>query len=185
MEESAQILEVESLIPMLLQDCDPVDKRSRLKRVVLLVETHSIIHSLLVVDVDMTKLLSAQGDHQQLPPVVKHSALRQFSHLDQSLFTRFVRLGVPSILLDRQGRARPEIAALYSWKYKMVSTAGDKLVDGGSSFSSRFSGSSSGGGSSGDISSSSSGSSSGGSSSCCCSCNIIILVMIRDHFVRF
>ena len=134
----------------------------------------------------MTKLLSAQGDHQQLPPVVKHSALRQFSHLDQSLFTRFVRLGVPSILLDRQGRARPEIAALYSWKYKMVSTAGDKLVDGGSSGSSR-----SGGGSSGDGSSSSSdgggGSSSGGSSSscCCCSCNIIILVMIRDHFVRF
>ena len=43
MEESAQILEVESLIPMLLQDCDPVDKRSRLKRVVLLVETHSLI----------------------------------------------------------------------------------------------------------------------------------------------
>ena len=38
MEESAQILEVESLIPMLLQDCDPVDRRSRLKRVVLLVK---------------------------------------------------------------------------------------------------------------------------------------------------
>ena len=48
MEESAQILEVESLIPMLLQDCDPVDKRSRLKRVVLLVETHSLIHCLLL-----------------------------------------------------------------------------------------------------------------------------------------
>ena len=176
MEESAQILEVESLIPMLLQDCDPVDKRSRLKRVVLLVETHSIIHSLLVVDVDMTKLLSAQGDHQQLPPVVKHSALRQFSHLDQSLFTRFVRLGVPSILLDRQGRARPEIAALYSWKYKMVSTAGDKLVDGGSSSSS------SGGSNRSCGSSSSSGGRSSGSRS---SCSIIILVMIRDHFVRF
>ena len=74
------------------------------------------------------KLLFDQGDHQQLPPVVKHSALRQFSHLDQSLFTRFVRLGVPSILLDRQGRARPEIAALYSWKYKMVSTTGDQSL---------------------------------------------------------
>ena len=78
-------------------------------------------------------LLIGQGDHQQLPPVVKHSALRQFSHLDQSLFTRFVRLGVPSVLLDRQGRARPEIAALYSWKYKMLSSAGG---DSGSCFGS-------------------------------------------------
>ena len=171
MEESAQILEVESLIPMLLQDCDPVDKRSRLKRVVLLVETHALIHSLLVVD--MIIFLFAQGDHQQLPPVVKHSALRQFSHLDQSLFTRFVRLGVPSILLDRQGRARPEIAALYSWKYKMVSTAGDQLhVDGDSR-------------NKGGSSRSCSGISTcrcGGSSS---SCSIITLVMIREHFVRF
>ena len=28
-----------------------------------------------------------------------------------------MRLGVPHVLLDKQGRARPEIAALYSWRY--------------------------------------------------------------------
>lgn len=92
MEEAAQILEVETLIPLLLQDTDPIDG-SRLKRVILL------------------------GDHYQLPPVVKHSAYKQFSHFDQSLFSRFIRLGVPHVLLDKQGRSRPEIADLYSWRY--------------------------------------------------------------------
>lgn len=37
---------------------------------------------------------------------------RRHCRLDQTLFTRFVRLGVPHVLLDQQGRARPEIAAL-------------------------------------------------------------------------
>jgi len=92
MEEAGQILEVETLIPMLLQDVDIVDG-CRLKRVVLI------------------------GDHMQLPPVVKHAAFQKYSHLDQSLFTRFIRLGVPYVLLDKQGRARPEITALYSWRY--------------------------------------------------------------------
>lgn len=92
MEEAAQVLEVETLIPMLLQDTDKVDG-NRLKRVVLL------------------------GDHHQLPPVVQHPAFQKFSHLDQSLFSRFVRLSVPHVMLDKQGRARPEIAALYSWRY--------------------------------------------------------------------
>lgn len=93
MEEAAQILEVETLIPMLLQDTDPVIGGSRLKRVTLL------------------------GDHHQLPPVVKHAALQRFSKFDQSLFLRFVRLGVPTVLLDKQGRARSEIADLYRWRY--------------------------------------------------------------------
>lgn len=92
MEEAAQVLEVETLIPMLLQDTDSVDG-SRLKRVVLI------------------------GDHHQLPPVVQHPAFQRFSHLDQSLFSRFIRLSVPHVVLDKQGRARPEIAALYSWRY--------------------------------------------------------------------
>lgn len=96
MEEAAQVLEVETLIPMLLQDTDPVDG-CRLKRVVLI------------------------GDHHQLPPVVKHLAFQKFSKLDQSLFTRFVRLGVPAVMLDKQGRARAEIAALYSWRYQLAS----------------------------------------------------------------
>ena len=92
MEEAAQVLEIESLIPMLLQNTDAIEG-CRLKRVVMI------------------------GDHHQLPPVVQHMAIKKFSKLDQSLFTRFVRLGVPSILLDKQGRARPEIAGLYSWRY--------------------------------------------------------------------
>ena len=33
------------------------------------------------------------GDHHQLPPVVKNMAFQKYGHLDQSLFTRFVRLG--------------------------------------------------------------------------------------------
>ena len=42
------------------------------------------------------------GDHHQLPPVVKNMAFQKFSHLDQSLFTRFVRLGTPYIQLNAQ-----------------------------------------------------------------------------------
>lgn len=92
MEEAAQVLEVETLIPMLLQNTDTVDG-CRLKRVVLI------------------------GDHHQLPPVVQHPAFQRYSQLDQSMFARFIRIGVPFVQLDRQGRARPEIAALYSWRY--------------------------------------------------------------------
>jgi intron-binding protein aquarius len=38
----------------------------------------------------------------------------------KSLFARFVRLGVPTINLDAQGRARPDIAALYNWRYETL-----------------------------------------------------------------
>ncbi|XP_024517313.1 RNA helicase aquarius [Selaginella moellendorffii] len=92
MEESAQILEIETFIPMLLQRQE--DGRARLKRCILI------------------------GDHHQLPPVVKNMAYQKFSHLDQSLFARFVRLGVPHVELNAQGRARPSIAKLYNWRYK-------------------------------------------------------------------
>lgn len=37
--------------------------------------------------------------------------------MEQSLFKRFVRLGVPTVQLDAQGRARPSIASLYAWRY--------------------------------------------------------------------
>ncbi|KAH3763383.1 intron-binding protein aquarius [Pelomyxa schiedti] len=95
MEEAAQILEIETFIPMLLQKMDRESESSnRLKRVVLI------------------------GDHNQLPPVVKNVAFQKYGHLDQSLFTRFVRLGVRYHELDAQGRSRPEIAALYNWKYR-------------------------------------------------------------------
>ncbi|XP_047322959.1 RNA helicase aquarius [Impatiens glandulifera] len=92
MEESAQILEIETFIPMLLQRQE--DGHARLKRCILI------------------------GDHHQLPPVVKNMAFQKYSHMDQSLFTRFVRLGIPYIELNAQGRARPSIARLYNWRYR-------------------------------------------------------------------
>ncbi|KAF5742437.1 intron-binding protein aquarius [Tripterygium wilfordii] len=92
MEESAQILEIETFIPMLLQRQE--DGLARLKRCILI------------------------GDHHQLPPVVKNMAFQKYSHMDQSLFTRFVRLGIPYIELNAQGRARPSIAKLYNWMYR-------------------------------------------------------------------
>jgi intron-binding protein aquarius len=43
-------------------------------------------------------------------------ALQKYAHLDQSLFTRFVRLGNPLVQLDMQGRARPGLCDLYRWR---------------------------------------------------------------------
>merc|ERR1719264_2112239 len=94
MEESAQILEIETFIPLLLQT--PEDGVNRLKRWIMI------------------------GDHHQLPPVVKNMAFEKFSNMEQSLFTRFVRLGVPTIDLDAQGRSRPSICSLYNWRYKAL-----------------------------------------------------------------
>jgi len=34
-------------------------------------------------------------------------AFQKFGNMEQSLFARFVRLGVPTVELDAQGRARP------------------------------------------------------------------------------
>lgn len=52
------------------------------------------------------------GDHHQLPPVVKNMAIQQYSHLDQSLFTRFIRLGTPYIELNAQVGAGAGAACL-------------------------------------------------------------------------
>lgn len=94
MEESGQMLEIETFVPMLLQKGntdDSMSGRSRLKRVCLL------------------------GDHNQLPPVVKNASFSKYSNLDQSMFARLIRLGVPYIQLDKQGRARPDIMKLYRY----------------------------------------------------------------------
>nr|CAD7203408.1 unnamed protein product [Timema douglasi] len=88
MEESAQILEIETFIPLLLQN--PQDGYSRLKRWIMI------------------------GDHHQLPPVIKNMAFQKYSNMEQSLFTRIVRLGVPTVDLDGQGRARPRKETLTS-----------------------------------------------------------------------
>ena len=91
MEEAATILEIETFLPLLLQN--PQFGHNRLKRWIMI------------------------GDHHQLPPVIKNGAFGRFSNMEQSLFARFVRLGVPTITLDRQGRSRASICGLWSWRY--------------------------------------------------------------------
>lgn len=91
MEEAAQITEIENFIPLALQN--PQSGELPLQRIVLC------------------------GDHLQNSPVIQNLAFRQYANLEQSLFLRMVRLGVPTIMLDQQGRARPSIASLYRWRY--------------------------------------------------------------------
>ena len=87
-EEAGQQLEVETFVPLLLQK-DP----TRLKRVCLF------------------------GDHNQLPPILKDRNLSEKANFSQSFFARMLSLGIKSFTLDSQGRARPEIANLYDWRY--------------------------------------------------------------------
>jgi intron-binding protein aquarius len=96
MEESAQVTEIESFIPLALQK--PKDGNLPLQRVVLI------------------------GDHLQNSPIIQNLAFRQYANLEQSLFLRLVRLGVPTITLDQQGRARQSIAELYKWRYPQLTS---------------------------------------------------------------
>ncbi len=57
------------------------------------------------------KRVTLIGDHHQLPPVVKNMAFQKYSHLDQSLFTRFVRLGTPYLELNAQVCGMPPPSA--------------------------------------------------------------------------
>lgn len=98
MEEAAQILEIETFIPLLVQKVE--DGFNRLKRWIMI------------------------GDHHQLPPVIKNMSFQKYSNMEQSLFTRLVRLGVPTVDLDAQGRARPSICDLYKWRYKNLGNLG-------------------------------------------------------------
>lgn len=91
MEEAAQITEIETFIPLAMQK--PVNGQLPLQRIVLC------------------------GDHFQNSPVIQSLAFRQYANLEQSLFSRLVRLGVPAVTLDMQGRARSSIAELYRWRY--------------------------------------------------------------------
>ncbi|THC95772.1 hypothetical protein EYZ11_004769 [Aspergillus tanneri] len=92
MEEAAQITEIESFIPTSFQNMK--EGQLPLKRMVLC------------------------GDHLQNCPIVQNFAFRQYAHFEQSLFLRMVRLGVPIITLDQQGRARSSIAELFRWRYQ-------------------------------------------------------------------
>lgn len=87
-EEAGQVLEIETFVPLLLQQ-----NSNRLKRLVMI------------------------GDDRQLPPVVSHRSLERYSRLDQSLFVRLGRLATPTVHLDMQGRSRHAIADLFRWRY--------------------------------------------------------------------
>ena len=93
MEEAAQITEIESFICCAMQKPKLKTGEFPLKRVVLV------------------------GDHLQNSPVIQNMALRQYANFEQSLFLRLVKLGVPTINLDQQGRCRPSIADLFKWRY--------------------------------------------------------------------
>jgi len=92
MEEAAQVLEIETFIPLLLQSQQT--SAGRLKRAVFI------------------------GDHNQLPPVIQNMAFQKYSRMDQSLFARLIRLGVPAVQLNYQGRSRASISRLYNWRYQ-------------------------------------------------------------------
>ncbi|KAK4893519.1 hypothetical protein LTR27_008202 [Elasticomyces elasticus] len=89
-EEAAQVTEAEGFVPFVMQDGK---NGGGLQRVVLV------------------------GDHLQNSPVVQNAALRGYGNLEQSLFQRLMRLGVPHVVLDAQGRSRPSIAELVKWRY--------------------------------------------------------------------
>ena len=93
MEEAAQILEIETFIPLLLQNPDH-NGHNRLKRWIMI------------------------GDHHQLPPIIKNMTFQKYSNMEQSLFTRFVKLGIPTVDLDAQGRCRASLCDLFKWRYK-------------------------------------------------------------------
>ena len=98
MEEAAQVTEMETFIPFAMQHPDPVSGELPLKRVVLV------------------------GDHLQNSPIIQNQAFRQYANLEQSLFLRLIRLGVPTITLDQQGRCRPSLMALFQWRYPALSS---------------------------------------------------------------
>lgn len=90
MEEAAQVLDIESILPITMQENR---KNTRLKRIIMI------------------------GDHNQLPPIVSNPLLKNHCRFEQSLFARLIRLNTPYIELNAQGRSRPMIADLYRWRY--------------------------------------------------------------------
>ena len=86
-EEANQLLEVESIVPLLLQ------KNKSLKKLILI------------------------GDYNQLGPVLNFQSLTKASNFDMSFYKRMIRLNSDFIKLNFQGRSRSEIADLYRWCY--------------------------------------------------------------------
>ena len=99
MEESGQISEIESFIPLTLQK-----NLDKIKRVILL------------------------GDENQLPPIVKSQSIRTQCLYHLSLFNRLLKSGYKNIItLNQQGRARSEIVDLYRYKYDNLTDMKDVI----------------------------------------------------------
>ena len=113
-EEASQMLEIETFIPLVLQSYSLKSDFSALKRLVLL------------------------GDDKQLPCSIKTTTLETFSNLEQSMFSRLLRLGVPSVTLDVQGGLRPSLGQLVQWAHPEWTPVGDderfKLANAGFAF---------------------------------------------------
>jgi len=104
-EEAAQITEIENYIPFVLQT----------PQIPYATTTHST-------NSQQLKRIVLVGDHLQNSPVIQNAAFKSYAQLDQSLFARLIRLGVPHIILDAQGRSRPSLAALYQWRYPKLTS---------------------------------------------------------------
>ena len=72
MEEAAQVLEVETVIPMLLQKTNIASAATTTSSTSSSVTTACFLKRVVLI-----------GDHHQLPPVVKHAAFQRHAHLDQ------------------------------------------------------------------------------------------------------
>ncbi|SCO93535.1 P-loop containing nucleoside triphosphate hydrolase, putative [Plasmodium malariae] len=90
-DECTQITENDTFLPLLLQE-NRYDK-SKLKRIIFV------------------------GDSNQLPPIIKNKYIKNFANYEQSLYKRFLRLELPSIYLNEQGRMRNEICNIYKYFY--------------------------------------------------------------------
>eukprot|EP01028_Stygiella_incarcerata_P001588 TRINITY_DN1285_c0_g1_i10.p1 TRINITY_DN1285_c0_g1~~TRINITY_DN1285_c0_g1_i10.p1 ORF type:complete len:1678 (-),score=494.91 TRINITY_DN1285_c0_g1_i10:1974-6923(-) len=113
MEESGQMLEIEALIPLMTRRPESrVSFGSRAgggdlggKEEAHARQSYGLKRMVLI------------GDHEQLPPVVKNMVFQKYCGMDQSLFSRFIRLNVPHVQLSHQGRMRSGLAELFRWRY--------------------------------------------------------------------
>ncbi|KAK9462172.1 P-loop containing nucleoside triphosphate hydrolase protein [Lipomyces oligophaga] len=101
-EEAARFSELESFLPLSLQG----NESERLQRVIMI------------------------GDHYQSRPIIQSEVLKRHSNLDQSLFQRFISMGVPHIILDSQDQARSQIVQLYSWRYPVTIKNLPRVIEG-------------------------------------------------------
>ncbi|SBS95816.1 hypothetical protein POVCU1_030190 [Plasmodium ovale curtisi] len=90
-DECTQITENDTFLPLLLQENRY--HRSKLKRIIFV------------------------GDSNQLPPIIKNKYIKNYANYEQSLYKRFLRLELPSIYLNEQGRMRNEICNVYKYFY--------------------------------------------------------------------